>query len=788
MDLRSSLYVDDNDTIISGVTEVTGAGVTTRGFRSSRYWGGGGGIDTIAEEECYDNVDANNHDQPPVPVEPIGTNFSPSCNDEYYYSNNSSLSNKKNNNNLTSSMTSSHYWLQRQRGEHDDTSVTNNSSIGIGAMSTHSHSVHRASSLPTTTGGGNETLEEEDEVVGVAYGNTRLPTHSPKNNSSTQELNVVHFQDTDDIIDADEVTPIPNEYLCDEYGNRYHPKKNDVETQSLIPMTTSRRASLEMIYNDEYNDEYISSPLLFSQKRKWYTITTILAAIILALLGLSLSITSLKSSSREYGDLDPINNSNYSPYNNYNYGGGGGGAGGGYYTNNGNVYLPGGQSGGIIGGQLRRQQSLLYGSSSYSAPPPLNGMDKIQLHNTGGTYTINHDSKVDQNKYAPLSSSSSSGGGVGFGAEKNDDNVGNRIRDNWSTMSGGSTEQQQVITSNVLTTTPLTAYTPPQDGPHDPNSVDTTLLPSNIEAYVELSILPYNPIIDIPTILHVPYGIKALDQDMDIIKSVLGTCYKLVQCSNEGSEILSREYEQEQQEQQQLSSGGGGERQEDGERRYLMELVPNDNTHLRSSLHQEEEEETTNNQVVAVLEEEEESSSSYSIPPPSFNPPIRTEMVDTSTYVNVDCTYHPHGIDRAISQELLRSGMMDVIHSSNLTDTSRLFISSIRNQDATKDKQEGSGGATYHHGGRPVVIIRNPLDRSIAKYEWMRVMNDNVQKMTLEQFVMSGKFCFLTTGMEVCCFCMISHTLTFYPIPISIYLSIYHPHDQKQNQNRLSRE
>ena len=48
--LRSSLYAD-NDTIISGVTEVTG-------FRSSRYWGGSGGFDTIAEEEYYDEVES----------------------------------------------------------------------------------------------------------------------------------------------------------------------------------------------------------------------------------------------------------------------------------------------------------------------------------------------------------------------------------------------------------------------------------------------------------------------------------------------------------------------------------------------------------------------------------------------------------------------------------------------------------------------------------------------------------------------------------------------------------
>ena len=171
-------------------------------------------------------------------------------------------------------------------------------------------------------------------------------------------------------------------------------------------------------------------------------------------------------------------------------------------------------------------------------------------------------------------------------------------------------------------------------------------------------------------------------------KTILGVCYQLVQCSNEGDDILSREHD--------VLIGKDDESTEG--RRSLLTLVEEDN-------------------FVSQEVNQVEEPRSY---PLSFNPPLSTEVVDLSTFVNVDCSTS-QGLDRAISQDLLSAGIVDVVHTTSLLDMSRLFVND----------------GLY---GRPVVMIRNPLHRALAKYEWMRVMDENVMTMSLNTFAKSGKF------------------------------------------------
>ena len=65
--------------------------------------------------------------------------------------------------------------------------------------------------------------------------------------------------------------------------------------------------------------------------------------------------------------------------------------------------------------------------------------------------------------------------------------------------------------------------------------------------------------------------------------------------------------------------------------------------------------------------------------------------------------------------------MADVIYSPDLHDVARLFAPPVQ---------------AY---GRGVVIVRNPIERAVAKYEWLRVIDDDVMKMTLEEFAKSGE-------------------------------------------------
>ena len=41
--------------------------------------------------------------------------------------------------------------------------------------------------------------------------------------------------------------------------------------------------------------------------------------------------------------------------------------------------------------------------------------------------------------------------------------------------------------------------------------------------------------------------------------------------------------------------------------------------------------------------------------------------------------------------------------------------------------------------GRAIVIIRHPIARAVAMYDWRRQFHPEVMKMTLEDFVESGE-------------------------------------------------
>jgi hypothetical protein len=167
------------------------------------------------------------------------------------------------------------------------------------------------------------------------------------------------------------------------------------------------------------------------------------------------------------------------------------------------------------------------------------------------------------------------------------------------------------------------------------------------------------------------------------VELVFGNCLKLVQCNGRGHEILSREHALE----------FGGTRAEvdnsssSSSRRAMMKVVPKtDDGHLLQY-------------------------------PREFNPQLQTDVVYTSTFVNVDCTT-PSGIDRGILHNLATSDMSDVIHSPDIYDVARLFVqSSILSSPPTPNKK------TF---GRGMVVLRNPIEMAVAKYlRWKTFEDDN---------------------------------------------------------------
>lgn len=235
-----------------------------------------------------------------------------------------------------------------------------------------------------------------------------------------------------------------------------------------------------------------------------------------------------------------------------------------------------------------------------------------------------------------------------------------------------------------LTSTPLTSYAPP------PSNHGTTVVfnPEFNGMYMDLMVLPYNPQLEIPVVWDVPLS------GGSATKSVFGNCLRLVQCNERGKDILAREREL-------LENGGDGSgRRLEGEGDAVQMTMDG-------------------SKISYQIMTSEATSDQETL----FDPPLRTEVVYTSAYVNVDCT-NPSGVNRGISHELATSNIADVIYSPDIHDVGRLFAPPIE---------------MY---GRMVVMMRDPMERSVAKYEWMKFIDDDVKRMSLEEFSGSGEFLF----------------------------------------------
>ena len=110
--------------------------------------------------------------------------------------------------------------------------------------------------------------------------------------------------------------------------------------------------------------------------------------------------------------------------------------------------------------------------------------------------------------------------------------------------------------------------------------------------------------------------------------------------------------------------------------------------------------------------------------PSNYDPPLNVEYIHASKFVNVDCS-KPHGIERGLAHDLATSNMVDIIYTPNILDAARLFAPPIE---------------AY---GRSIVIMRHPVERIVALYEYMKVGRSvgsvRTRGMSLGEFANSGK-------------------------------------------------
>jgi hypothetical protein len=423
-------------------------------------------------------------------------------------------------------------------------------------------------------------------------------------------------------VEADELASLPGSYKdADIYGHSLILPREEVNVAPTVEVPKPKKVKeparmLQLTGHGQYEYKYPFA------KRKYYTLTTVAAAVSLAVTGIYLSCEALSTlSPQEYS----ASLSKQAPYD-AEY-----------------LYLPRFQFGGFTGGlrgEIQRRANLADGSygpqedvATDSAPPrivPILGF---------------HDRDV------AISSRSTGDPFRGFGPPQF-----NPLK---------NTRSASIDSKVTLTSAPLTSYIPPSDdGP------TIVLDPMFHGSMMDVSYLPYNSLREIPVFWDVPMS------GGPRIQYVFGHCLKLVQCSGVGMELLQRE-----------RNGSGSS-----------------------------SETSVNDQTNAALEVSS-----------NFDPPLRTAFIRSSTFANVDCST-PSGIDRAISQNLATANIIDIVYSPNFMDAARLFLPPIE---------------AY---GRGVVLMRHPVERVLASYEYLRLaMHDSnlgmVRNMNLEEFAQSGEFC-----------------------------------------------
>ena len=199
--------------------------------------------------------------------------------------------------------------------------------------------------------------------------------------------------------------------------------------------------------------------------------------------------------------------------------------------------------------------------------------------------------------------------------------------------------------------------------PPQDSSLTIVLDPLFNGAMMDVSVLPVNSDFETPVFWDIPMT------GMPRVQYVLGHCLRLVQCSGLGKDLLLREFQD-----------AGGTTEED------------------SQLHM----------------------------PSNFDPPLKAEFVQSSKFVNVDCST-ARGIDRGVARDLSTSKMIDSLYTPDIHEAARLFAPPTK---------------AY---GRGVVMMRHPIERIVSLYEYLRLEGgkDGARGMSLEEFAKSGKHCFL---------------------------------------------
>lgn len=619
--------------------------------------------------------------------------------------------------------------------------------------------------------------------------------------SATREINVA---DIDFLIHADEEVSLPGSYLnyCSNDEDRIISGK--YATPSIVPIPGDDPTRSIKIRSSEYialeyprTDAPIDiSP--FSKKRRNHTFFTAVMALSLAVVGLYMAVVSVSSgyysdpatthSSSSYGFsslLSPgMANSATSGYNyvpGYQFGGGIGGYIGGqererriqmgmnqnnfYASNIGNEdydYVPHpGDDKSTVGNDAGGGSAPTRVSRSFSVEgngrPGHHGYeynledlrDTISDLSRTGMSNVKYHTRMVGSIASTLSRATN---GTDLGTSPKIRNYSDKPQDPFHGYGPPQFNPDYAIAPQgglslrtTLTSEPLTSYTPPpSDDESSSASLPMLLDPKFHGSFLDLSVLPYNPIREVPVVWDMPLS------GSEAIQTIFGNCLKLVLCSREGALILQSQFEQYQKEvkaeEKHALRKKLEERMLEDHQRLRMQLVVDrpggevvyyqnhhDPTSPRNLLQIVEQSNYNEDETGEILEvskmnsfmessEISHGSNIFASALIDFDPPLDVKFSHMSIHVNVDCST-PKGINRGITHHLATSDIMDVIFSPNIYDVARLFAPPTE---------------AY---GRAVVLVRHPLERAVAAYENFKVVNKKKHGgMTLLDYVESGEF------------------------------------------------
>ena len=321
-----------------------------------------------------------------------------------------------------------------------------------------------------------EYFEEEEEDVALLMSTVQFED----GNAATREVNVSKL-----MFSAKAEEELPESYKDAEQYGEYFLKlpKRDEEVKEIEPPKRRKPVTpIRMLPIDKKPYEY-RYPFT---KRRYYTATTIVAAVGLAATGIYMSAETLATlSPQQYRASYVDKNADY-------------------------FYLPRFQFGGFTGGlkgDIQRRADIAEASMDASIYKGALLPGVVPILKTPDTRKVETSHSQD-----PFH---------GFGPPQ--------FNPAANTRSVHKSPSDKV----TLTSTELTAYNPPTDqGPA------IVLDPMFHGSMMDVSYLPYNPIREIPVFWDVPLtgGPR--------IQTVLGKCLKLVQCSDVGKELLARQLEE----------------------------------------------------------------------------------------------------------------------------------------------------------------------------------------------------------------------------------------------------